>query len=60
MLELKNRNVSDAGTAKGQITLTAQESKVIELLRHLDYGEVRIVVKASEIVQIEEKKSVKL
>ena len=35
--------------------LTGQERKLIELLRKLDYGEVRIVVKESVIVQIEEK-----
>ena len=40
--------------------LTGQERKLIERLRKLDFGEVRIVVKASEIVQIEEKKSIKL
>ena len=40
--------------------LAGQERKLIELLRKLDYGEVRIVVKETEIVQIEEKKSIKL
>ena len=39
---------------------TGQERKLIELIRRLDYGEVRIVIKGSEIVQIEEKKSIKL
>ena len=42
------------------VSLTGQERRLIALLRELDYGEVRIVVKASEIVQIEEKKSIKL
>ena len=37
-----------------------QERKLIEVIRRLDYGEVRIVIKDSEIVQIEEKKSIKL
>ena len=40
--------------------LTGQERKLIALLRKLDFGEMRIVVKESEIVQIEEKKSIKL
>jgi len=40
--------------------LTEQERKLIEILRKIDYGEVRIVVKESVIVQIEEKKSIKL
>ena len=39
---------------------TGQERKLIEVIRGLDYGEVRIVIKGSEIVQIEEKKSIKL
>ena len=39
---------------------TEQEHKVLEILRELDYGEIRIVVRDSEIVQIEEKKSIKL
>ena len=42
------------------MSLTGQERTLIALLRELEYGEVRIVVKASEIVQIEEKKSIKL
>ena len=45
---------------KEAMSLTGQERTLIALLRKLDYGEVRIVVKASEIVQIEEKKSIKL
>ena len=42
------------------LTLTEQERTLITLLRNLEYGEVRIVVKALEIVQVEEKKSIKL
>ena len=49
-------NMSDMAA----IPFTEQERKLIELLRKLDFGEVRIVVKESEIVQIEEKKSIKL
>ena len=41
-------------------SFTGQERKLIEVIRKLDYGEVRIVIKDSEIVQIEEKKSIKL
>jgi hypothetical protein len=41
--------------------LTEQEKKLIRILRRLDYGEVRIVVKAGVPVHIEEiKKSIKL
>ena len=40
--------------------ITDQERKVIETLRKLDYGEVRIVVQASEIVQVVEQKSIKI
>ena len=40
--------------------LTEQERKVLETLRKLDYGELRIVVQASEIVQIVEQKSIKV
>jgi len=40
---------------------TAQEQKLVEILRQLDYGEMRIVVKAGVPVHIEEiKKSIKL
>ena len=47
-------------SAEGQLTLTKQERRVIEILRKLDYGETRIVVKGHEIVQVEEKKSIKI
>jgi len=40
--------------------ITEQERKILSILRKLDYGEVRIVVKNFEIVQAEEKKSIKL
>ena len=43
-----------------KIPITEQERKVLEVLRKLDYGEVRIVVQASEIVQIVEQKSIKV
>ena len=43
-----------------QMPITKQEDKLLEIMRKLDYGEIRIVVKNSEIVQIEEKKSFKL
>jgi len=40
---------------------TEQERKLVEILRQLDYGEVRIIVKAGVPVHIEEiKKSIKL
>jgi len=37
-----------------------QEIKVFQLMRNLEYGEIRIVIKNSAVVQIEEKKSIKL
>jgi len=43
------------------MSLTEQEQKVFEILRGLDYGEMRIVVKAGVPVHVEEiKKSIKL
>ena len=48
------------GSGAVKMPLIRQERKLIEILRNLDYGEVRVVVKDSEIVQIEEKKSIKL
>ena len=49
--------------AKGatQLTVTEQERKIIEILRSLDFGEMRIVVKEGTAVHVEEiKKSIKL
>jgi len=43
-----------------EVLLNRQEFKLIEVLRKLDYGEIRVVMKASEIVQIEEKRSIKV
>jgi hypothetical protein len=41
--------------------LTEKEKKIIELLRSLDYGEIRIVITNNQPVIIEEmKKSIKL
>ena len=37
-----------------------QELKVFQLMRKLEYGEIRVVIKNSNVVQIEEKKSIKL
>ena len=46
---------------KKQDALTLQEQKLLEILRNLDYGEMRIVVKEGAPVHIEEiKKSIKL
>ena len=42
------------------VAASRQELKVLELLRNLNYGEARIVVRNHEIVQIEEKKSITL
>ncbi|MCL2367333.1 MAG: YezD family protein [Oscillospiraceae bacterium] len=36
------------------------EIKVFQLIRTLEYGEIRIVMKNSMVVQIEEKRSIKL
>ena len=43
-----------------EMMVTEQERRVIEILRELDYGEERIVVKSHDIIQIEEKKSIKI
>ena len=42
------------------LAVSEQERKLLEVIRKLDYGEVRVVIKDSNIVQIEEKKSIKL
>ena len=43
------------------VQLSLQEKRVIELLRELDYGELRVIVNASKPVRVEEiKKSVQL
>ena len=58
---MRNRDETEGVSPdKAETLMSEQERKVIKILRKLDYGEVRIVVKASEIVQIEEKKSIKL
>ena len=58
MGETKKRNRASSDTE--EMPITEQERKALSILRNLDYGEVRIVVKDSELVQIEEKKSIKL
>ena len=48
-------------SSNGEISLTKQEQKLFEILRKLDYGEVRIIVKEGAPVHVEEiKKSIKL
>ena len=43
------------------VQLSLQEKRVIELLRELDYGELRVIVNASKPIRVEEiKKSVQL
>ncbi|MCL2158017.1 MAG: YezD family protein [Oscillospiraceae bacterium] len=56
----KKQGETAPDTDMAAMRLKGQERKLIELLRGLEFGEVRIVVKESEIVQIEEKKSIKL
>ena len=44
-----------------EVLLTEKEQKLFEILRKLDYGEIRIIVKDGTPVHIEEiKKSIKL
>ncbi|MCL2226817.1 MAG: YezD family protein [Oscillospiraceae bacterium] len=43
-----------------RVSPNEHELKVFELMRNLDYGEIRIVMKNSAVVQIEEKKSITL
>jgi len=41
--------------------LSPQEKRVVELMRNLDYGELRIIVNASKPIRVEEiKKSFQL
>ena len=43
------------------VILSEQEQKIIELMRGIDYGELRIVINNSKPVRVEEiKKSVQL
>jgi len=57
----ENRRENEINTDTTQLSLTEQEEKIIEILRSLDYGEMRIVVKDGAAVHIEEiKKSIKL
>ena len=43
------------------ITLTVQEERLIRLLRTIDYGELRIIVKESRPIRVEQiQKSIKL
>jgi len=45
----------------GKLSLTVHEQKLIEILRDLNFGEMRIVVKDGTPVHVEEiKKSIKL
>jgi hypothetical protein len=56
-----NDNPSDGlKPAEENAPVTEQERKVLVSLRKLDFGEVRVIVKKSEIVQIEVTKSVKI
>ena len=46
---------------KYMMQLSLQEKRVIELLRSLDYGELRVIVNAFKPIRVEEiKKSVQL
>jgi len=55
------RRQDDTATDSATLTVTEQERKIIEILRSLDFGEMRIVVKDGTAVHVEEiKKSIKL
>ena len=54
------RNQGNLSSGALDTPISEQERKVIEPIRQVGFGEVRIVLKDSEIVQIEEKKSIKL
>ena len=44
-----------------QMQVTLQEKKLLELLRTIDYGELRVVINASKPVRVEEiRKSLQL
>lgn len=46
---------------KKTVLLTEQEEKVIEIMRNINYGELRIVINNSKPIRVEEiKKSVQL
>ncbi len=46
---------------KSKIILTPQETKVVEIIRRIQYGEVKIIINDGRPVRIEEvKKSIKL
>ena len=59
----KDANANKLGTNSNCIntfTPTEHELTVFRLMRKMEYGEIRIVIKNSHVVQIEEKKSIKL
>ena len=59
--EFCKKGVTEIEKLKKQDGITEQEQKLLELVRNLDYGEMRILVKEGTPVHIEEiKKSIKL
>ena len=48
-------------TSETEIVLSQQEKKLIEIIRSLEYGEVRVILNEGKPTRIEEiKKSIKL
>ena len=62
MVHIERKTIHGEHSSKGaKPPLAKQEQKLLEVLRQLDYGEVRIIVKNGVPVHIEEiKKSIKL
>ena len=45
---------------RAAVMVTEQERKLLEALRNLKYGEIRVIIKDYAIVRMEEKKSIKM
>ena len=51
----------ETNIADSNVILTESEQKVIDIMRSIDYGEIRIIINNSKPVRVEEiKKSVQL
>ena len=59
-MDKENKNNNNITAEMTEMPVTKQERKVIEILRGLDFGEERIIVKDHEVIRVEEKKSIRL
>lgn len=50
--------MAQTGDAEKSLELTKTETQIIRAIRDIDYGEIRIIVKAGEPIRIEHSKSI--